>query len=131
LQTCFGTIVIVAWKPSVNDAVLILVRAKPGGASSGDFRPTAHVRAAGRDDSRMEPDGIFRMNSRSTLLKGRETEHRPSATVIALSRPETRRFRRDPSDAEPMGRILFFTGVRYERMPDVKAEPTVRQRKRS
>ncbi|WP_147044835.1 hypothetical protein [Methylobacterium gnaphalii] len=71
------------------------------------------------------------MNSRSTLHTGRPAELRPSATVIALSQPATRRFRRDPSDAEPMGRILFFTGVRYERMPDVQEEPTVRQRKRS
>ncbi|WP_233383785.1 hypothetical protein [Methylobacterium sp. C25] len=71
------------------------------------------------------------MTSRNTLSKSREAEHRPSATVIALSSSATRRFRRDPSDAEPMGQILLFTGVRYERMPEVEEVRPVRQRKRS
>ncbi|MBB3901601.1 hypothetical protein GGR33_001087 [Methylobacterium brachythecii] len=32
LQSCVGTDAISAWKPSVNDAVLILPSAKPGGS---------------------------------------------------------------------------------------------------
>jgi hypothetical protein len=74
------------------------------------------------------------MNLRTSLSTNRDAaaETRPTAMVIALSRAPARRFRRDvPTGSEPMGQILFFTGVRYERMPEAPVEPAVRQRKRS
>lgn len=74
------------------------------------------------------------MNPRKTLPMTREKAalSQPSAMVIAMPQAAARRFRRDTAhDAEPLGQILLFTGVRYERMPDIQPEPAIRQRKRS
>lgn len=74
------------------------------------------------------------MNPRNTLSKSRDStaEPKPSALVLAMPSTAGRRFRREaPADAAPLGQILLFTGVRYERMPDVQVEPAVPQRKRS
>ncbi|GEO98021.1 hypothetical protein [Methylobacterium haplocladii] len=74
------------------------------------------------------------MNPRTTLSKSRDTaaEPRPSALVVAMPQTAGRRFRREaPSEAASHGQILLFTGVRYERMPDMQAEPAIPQRKRS
>ncbi len=90
--------------------------------------------ADARDASRTEPDGIIRMNPRTTLSKARDAaaESRPSALVVALPQALTRRVRREAMpDEAPLGRILLFTGVRYERMAEVVPEPAIPQRKRS
>ena len=46
-------------------------------------------------------------------------ESRPSGTVVPFAAGAPRRFRREPiAGSEPRGQILFFTGVRYERLTD-------------
>lgn len=46
---------------------------------------------------------------------------RSMGTVVAFPGPAARRFRRDEPDAQAApGRILLFTGVRYERFPDAE-----------
>ncbi len=43
-----------------------------------------------------------------------QTHH--AAVIIAFRDPATRAARAPLSDEEPRGRILLFTGIRYERM---------------
>lgn len=68
----------------------------------------------------------------SPQTRGNERpSERPTATVVTF--PATgrrfRRFRRQDADA-PRGAILFFTGIRYERMPETDVAPP-RLRRRS
>jgi hypothetical protein len=48
--------------------------------------------------------------------------------VVPFVPVTTRRFRREADDA-PLGQILLFTGVRYERMPEAEALPVPRRRR--
>lgn len=66
----------------------------------------------------------------STNLRPARGERRPLGNVVAFSAAGPRRFRREASAADgPLGQILLFTGVRYERMPD--EADLAPQRKRS
>lgn len=74
------------------------------------------------------------MNPRTTFSTIREsaTDPWPSAMVVAMPRPASRRARRKTAvDDAPRGQILLFTGVRYERMAEALPEPMLSQRKRS
>ena len=51
-----------------------------------------------------------------------------TASVVPFVPVTTRRFRREADDA-PLGQILLFTGVRYERMPEAEALPVPRRRR--
>ena len=69
---------------------------------------------------------------RSPQTRGNERpSERPTATVVTFPAAgrRFRRFRRQDADA-PRGAILFFTGIRYERMPETDAAPP-RLRRRS
>lgn len=69
------------------------------------------------------------MTASTNLLPARSAR-RPQGNVVAFSAASPRRFRREASASDgPLGQILLFTGVRYERM----AEETdlAPQRKRS
>ena len=49
----------------------------------------------------------------------RSGSDRLEAEVIPFPRPAPRRFRRETAECgDGLGRILLFTGVRYERMPE-------------
>lgn len=70
------------------------------------------------------------MNPATTT--SRQGKGRPQATVIPFSSDGIRRFRRDETATDaPLGQILLFTGVRYERMPEAPVQATIPQRKRS
>lgn len=59
----------------------------------------------------------------STTSFDRAGERRPMATVIPFSHTASRRSRRDePAAEQARGQILFFTGVRYERMSEGATE---------
>ncbi|GAA0252835.1 hypothetical protein LNAOJCKE_2892 [Methylorubrum aminovorans] len=49
-------------------------------------------------------------------------------SVVPFVPTTNRRFRREADDA-PRGQILLFTGVRYERMPEVEVLPVPRRRR--
>lgn len=69
------------------------------------------------------------MNRSTSIFDAGGDRHR--AEVIPFARNAARRFRREAQDADgPLGQILLFTGVRYERMPEA-AEPPLAQRRRS
>lgn len=70
------------------------------------------------------------------MIRSRTFGHdgdRPAAgTVIPFPPAASRRTSRGaPEDGAERGRILFFTGVRYERLPDTTAEAGSPKRKRS
>ncbi|MEH3117998.1 MAG: hypothetical protein PGN25_10500 [Methylorubrum populi] len=46
----------------------------------------------------------------------------PAGSVVPFVTGAPRRFRRGADDA-PRGRILLFTGVRYERLPEAETAP--------
>lgn len=53
---------------------------------------------------------------------------RPTATVVTFPQGRAPRFRRAAEDASPEGRILLFTGIRYERMEPAERAPRLRRR---
>ncbi len=55
-------------------------------------------------------------------------ERNTASTVIPFVMGAGRRFRRETDDA-PRGQILLFTGVRYERLPEVEAPPVPKRRR--
>lgn len=54
--------------------------------------------------------------------RGIEPEWRKGDNVVMLPGPENRVRALQPVEGEAMGRILLFTGVRYERMPALPME---------
>lgn len=69
------------------------------------------------------------MTASTNLLPARSAR-RPQGNVVAFSATSPRRFRREASTSDgPLGQILLFTGVRYERMSEESGH--VPQRKHS
>ncbi|WP_232629283.1 hypothetical protein [Methylobacterium sp. Leaf118] len=56
-------------------------------------------------------------------------ERNTAGSVVPFRTAPARRLRRDEAADAPRGQILLFTGVRYERLPEVDA-PAVPQRRR-
>ena len=56
--------------------------------------------------------------------------HRPGADVVAFPGPEARPPRRPLAETAPRGRILLYTGVRYERRPDAERPQRAGDRRR-
>ena len=69
--------------------------------------------------------------NRSTTLTDTGGQRPPMDRVVPFSVTQPRRFRRPFAEGEALGRILLFTGVRYERIADDDLTPGLPKRRRS